>query len=249
LTETIEYDRIFAALKHPIRRQILLLLEDKGEMSFTDIQNAVGLEDTGLLSYHLKELESLVRQSARGKYSLSEVGEASMALFRKVERERQLSSLTVQNYFGKLIGKIFFLFLIVGVTLMAPLSADIYLSVQNIYASSVPTEQIIVMFLVGFIGMSFGAILFAFYDRHYYSKNIRTNVVHSMIFAIGISILSTFSAYMNYRFELETLYLKPINGSSVTWPLSILRTTAFVCSASIISYLISRWMKRSFARF
>ena len=249
MTETTEYDKIFAALKHPIRRQILLLLEDKGEMSFTGIQNAVGIEDTGLLSYHLKELESLVRQSARGKYSLSEVGEASMALFRKVEREKQLSSLTVQNYFEKLIGKIVFLSLIVGVTLMAPLSADIYLSVQNIYASSVSMEQIIVMFLAGFLGMILGAVLFVFYDRHYYSKNTRTNIVHSIIFAICVSVLSIFSAYMNYRFELETLYLKPISGSSVTWPVSILRTAAFISSAPVISYLISRRMKRYLSKF
>jgi len=41
LTETDEYDRIFATLKHPIRRQILLLLEEKGEASFTEIQKAI----------------------------------------------------------------------------------------------------------------------------------------------------------------------------------------------------------------
>ena len=65
MAETNEYDAIFAALKHPVRRQILLLLEQKGEVSFTDIQNALGINDTGLMSYHLKELAPLVEQSAR----------------------------------------------------------------------------------------------------------------------------------------------------------------------------------------
>ena len=55
LAETNEYDEIFAALKHPIRRRILLLLEEQGEASFTDIQKAVDIPDTGLVSSHLKE--------------------------------------------------------------------------------------------------------------------------------------------------------------------------------------------------
>jgi DNA-binding transcriptional ArsR family regulator len=38
LAETGEYDRIFSALKHPIRRQILLFLELKGEASFAEIK-------------------------------------------------------------------------------------------------------------------------------------------------------------------------------------------------------------------
>jgi len=62
-----------SSLKHPVRRQILLLLEEKGEASFTEIQKAVGVNDTGLLSYHLKELGTLVEQSERGKYDLSEM--------------------------------------------------------------------------------------------------------------------------------------------------------------------------------
>jgi len=71
LAESDDYDEIFAALRHPVRRQILFLLEDKGELSFTEIQNTLGLNDTGLISYHLKELATLVEQSKRGKYSLS----------------------------------------------------------------------------------------------------------------------------------------------------------------------------------
>jgi DNA-binding transcriptional ArsR family regulator len=63
LAETNEYNVIFTALKHPVRRQILLLLEQQGEVSFTDIQSAVGIGDTGLMSYHLKELAPLVERS------------------------------------------------------------------------------------------------------------------------------------------------------------------------------------------
>ena len=105
VTEADEYDEIFAALKHPVRRQILLFLEEQGEASFTQVQNAVGLEDTGLMSYHLKELAPLVEQSERGKYRLSEVGQAGVELFQRFERERHRSSVTVRTEIEKWLGE------------------------------------------------------------------------------------------------------------------------------------------------
>ena len=122
LSEKDGYDEIFAALKHPLRRQILLFLEEKGEASFTEIQHNVRLNDTGLMSYHLKELTSLVEQTSRGKYRLSEIGETSIILFRKVEAEKERSSKTVRRELETVIGKIFYLFIIAGITMMAPLS-------------------------------------------------------------------------------------------------------------------------------
>jgi predicted transcriptional regulator len=105
LTEADEYDEIFAALKHPVRRQILLFLEEHGEASFTQIQKAVGIDDTGLMSYHLKELTPLVEQSERGKYRLSEVGQAGTELFQRVERERHRSSVTVRKEIDKYVNE------------------------------------------------------------------------------------------------------------------------------------------------
>jgi len=241
LAETDEYDAIFAALKHPVRRRILLLLDEKGEVSFTDIQNAVSVNDTGLMSYHLKELAPLVEQSKRGKYRLSEIGQTSIVLFRKVEKERQRSSAVVRKELEKSIGKIVFLFFIVSVTLMAPLSVDIYVSVQNLHATpNLSLGYMVGMYLVGLSGMIFGIILFVFYDRHYFSKNVKTNVIHSTIFAIGISLLSIFSAYMIHRFEQAIL---PSN-SGVTWLSSTLRTVSFLASTPLVTYNISKLMKR-----
>lgn len=239
MTEMSEYDKIFAALKHPIRRRILQFLEEKGEVSFTDIQNAVGMEDTGLLSYHLKELAPLVERSARGKYSLSEVGQASMTLFRKVEREKQRSTVAVRKEIEKLIGKIVFLFFIIGITLMASLSVDIYLSTQNIYTSSLSAEQMTMMFLVSLLGMIFGVILFAFYDRHYFSKSVKTNTVHSTFFAMGISLLSISSVYIMHCFEEATL-----TSDSMTWLFSVLRTISFLGSTPVITYIVSGLLNR-----
>ena len=241
MPETDEYDEIFSALKHPIRRQVLLLLEERGEVSFTDIQNAVGIDDTGLMSYHLKELAPLVEQSRRGKYRLSEVGQASVKLFRKVETERQRSSAAVRGEIEKWIGKIIFLLFIVAITLMAPLSVDIYLSVQNIYQSGLSVEQAIIMFLASFFGMIFGVILFTFYDRHYFSKSVKASVVHSTIFAIAIAVLSLSSVYAIHSFEEATLAVSAFHvGGGMTWLLGVLRTVFFLGSTPAITYALNR---------
>jgi len=240
LAKTNDYDRIFAALKHPIRRQILLLLEEKGEASFTEIQRIIGVDDTGLLSYHLKELMPLVEQSLRGKYNLSEIGQASMALFRKVEREKQTSTSTVQKYFEKVIGEIVFLFFIVGITLMAPLSMDIYLSVQMAAYSGLSIDQLILLFLASLAAMILGTVLFVFYDRHYFSIKVKTNIAHSSLFAIGISLLSIPSAYITYNFETSTL----ANGNNQAFFLSALLTLPYVASTPIITYVLSKFLNR-----
>jgi len=246
LTQTNEYDAIFAALKHPLRRQILLLLEQKGEVSFSNIQNAVGINDTGLMSYHLKELAPLVEQSKRGKYRLSEVGQTSVVLFRKVEKEKLRSSTVVRRELEKSIGEIVFLFFIVGVSLMAPLSVDIYVSVQNLYTTPILSlGQMIGMCLVGLSGMILGVILFVFYDWHYFSKNMKTNIIHSTIFAMCISLLSISSAYMSHRFVEASMAISALSSNGgVTWLFSILRTVSFLASAPLVTYSISKLAKR-----
>jgi DNA-binding transcriptional ArsR family regulator len=243
--ETNEYDAIFTALKHPVRRQILLFLEQKGEASFTDIQNAVSMNDTGLVSYHLGELIPLVEQSARGKYCLSEIGQTSMVLFRKVEQEKQRKSTEVRKELGKAVGEIVFLFLIVIVTLMAPMSIGIYVSVENLIDSTLSFGQMVGSYLVGLSGIILGAILFAFYDRHYFSKNIKTNVIHSSIFAIGISLLLVFSAYVSYGFEEATLSIAsgPSKGP-VGWLFMILHAVSLLASAPTIAYSMGKLTKR-----
>jgi DNA-binding transcriptional ArsR family regulator len=239
LVEKDDYNEIFAALRHPIRRQLLLLLEDKGEMSFTEIQNAVGMSDTGLMSYHLKELAPLVEQSARGKYCLSEVGRASVTLFRKVEMEKDKTSRVVCRELERIIGKAVLLFFIVGVTLMAPLSVDIYLSVETISQSSLSMEQASVMYFVGLLGMILGVLLFVFYDRHYFSRNTKKNVIHTTIFAIVLALLSMFSVYAVHSFEQTTL----ANSNTLVWSLGALRSTSLMVVAPIVAYVIGRYLR------
>ena len=246
MTGTDEYDEIFAALKHPVRRQILLFLEQNGEVSFTALQKAVGKDDTGLLSYHLKELAPLVEQSERGKYRLSEIGKAAVALFVKVEDERNLTSKVVSREFERWIGKIVFLAFIVGITLIAPLSVDIYLSVQTLNGSSLSLEQVVGMFLIGFLGMLSGVVLFVFYDRHYFSRRVRTNVVHSEGFATALALLSILTVYVAVSFQASTLTMgSSMTYSNLTWLLGVARTVTFLSITPLLTYAIVRILNRN----
>ena len=76
--------RILSALSHPLRREILLNLNEKGECSFTDLMNALSVE-TGKLSFHIKNLEGFLEQTKAGKYKLNKLGENSLRLIRDLE--------------------------------------------------------------------------------------------------------------------------------------------------------------------
>jgi len=86
--------RILSALSHPTRRGILLILNEKTECSFTDFMNAMGI-DTGKLSFHIRNLSSLVEQSPSGKYRLNKMGENAVRLV--MELQSWAGELDVQN--------------------------------------------------------------------------------------------------------------------------------------------------------
>jgi DNA-binding transcriptional ArsR family regulator len=246
LTEADEYDEIFAALKHPVRRQILLFLEEQGEASFTQVQNAVGLEDTGLMSYHLKELAPLVEQSERGKYRLSEVGQAGVELFQRVERERHRSSVTVRNEIEKWLGetlvKSVLLVLLLAFTWGVPATVDILLSVQSVM-EGFSLFQLVGMFLVSFFGMLFGVALFSAYYRHYHSKDAKANIKYTTIFAAAVTLVSSFVFYQMYLFSEGTLEVS-LTGSGIPWQFGVLRAVFFMASAPAVAYAISKARRR-----
>jgi len=245
LAEANEYDAIFAALKHPLRRRILLLLDEKGEVSFTDIQKAVGIEDTGLMSYHLKELALLVSQSARGRYRLSEIGKTSVALLKKVERSRDISSV-VRKELGTLAGKVLWFLLISAVPWTAAMTVDIYASAQLIYN---PATTLTWMYALSLLAMYSGVALFNVYDRHYFSKVPRKNILHSILFALAVVLTLIPSEYTTYQFMAKTLeYAAVPNQHSSTQTFYglalLLRTILFVVGTPFIARLTSKLTER-----
>jgi uncharacterized RDD family membrane protein YckC/DNA-binding HxlR family transcriptional regulator len=76
--------KILSILSHPLRREILINLSEKGESSFTDLLNLLKV-DTGKLSFHLRSLEVFIEQTPTGKYKLNRAGESAVRVIHDVE--------------------------------------------------------------------------------------------------------------------------------------------------------------------
>jgi uncharacterized RDD family membrane protein YckC/DNA-binding transcriptional ArsR family regulator len=76
--------KVFTVLSHPLRRQILLYLNQKQEGSFTDLATTFNV-DTGKLSFHLRSLEAFLEQTPNGKYKLSRTGQNTIVLIKDLE--------------------------------------------------------------------------------------------------------------------------------------------------------------------
>ena len=76
--------KILSVLSHRIRREILLILREKEESSFTDIMNTLKI-DTGKLSFHIRSLQPFIEQTETGKYKLSRAGEDAVRVISDVE--------------------------------------------------------------------------------------------------------------------------------------------------------------------
>jgi DNA-binding transcriptional ArsR family regulator len=67
-------------LKDEMRRRIVLLLNEKGSLSYTDLMKALEIDNTGRVNYHLKVLDDLVMKKEDGQYALTEKGKLASRL-------------------------------------------------------------------------------------------------------------------------------------------------------------------------
>jgi len=65
---------LYKVLKDENRRRIILLLQEKGSLSYVDLMKALGVVNTGKMNYHLKVLGNLLSKNENGQYILSEKG-------------------------------------------------------------------------------------------------------------------------------------------------------------------------------
>jgi len=76
--------KLFLLLSHQLRREILLLLNEKEEQSYTDLMNALDV-DSGKLSFHIRNLQIFLEQTPRGKYKLNSLGDKAIRYIRDFE--------------------------------------------------------------------------------------------------------------------------------------------------------------------
>lgn len=67
-------------LKDETRNRILLLLNEKGSLSYSDLMDTLGIVSTGTLNYHLKILGDLLAKNELGHYVLTEKGKLASRL-------------------------------------------------------------------------------------------------------------------------------------------------------------------------
>ncbi len=85
-----EFELVIRALNHPIRREIISLLQ-LSPMSFTEIWRRTGIKDPTAISFHLKNLKSagMVEQDKNKIYSLSPRGRKAASLMSMIGAEQE----------------------------------------------------------------------------------------------------------------------------------------------------------------
>jgi len=162
--------RILTELSHPLRREILLRLSEKIELSFTDLMNSLNI-DTGKLSFHLRSLSGFLEQTPTGKYRLSRLGENAIVFIRDVEAWALEADITKKTSVLPLaaLGKRVYAFLIdfaivVGFFLVAALATSFLSSLTTgVFAGGIPNVTLLLVLfwayltlLEGFNGQSLG---------------------------------------------------------------------------------------------
>lgn len=79
-------NEIYEILNHNIRRQILYLVYNKIEISYSEISKELDIID-GTLNFHLKKLERLLKHSSNGNYSLSPIGKSSIEIMNLINKK------------------------------------------------------------------------------------------------------------------------------------------------------------------
>jgi DNA-binding transcriptional ArsR family regulator len=76
-------------LKDDTRQKIILLLNEKGSLGYTELLDATEAGSTGLLNYHLKVLGDLLIKDESGQYVLTEKGKLASRLLTEFPEDRQ----------------------------------------------------------------------------------------------------------------------------------------------------------------
>jgi len=98
--EEVDWSSLHKILSDSTRRNIVELLAEKQELSYTEIMALLRITNTGRLNYHLKALCALVSKDDAGRYNLTEKGKLAANMLKtfperaRVERKR-LSALKI----------------------------------------------------------------------------------------------------------------------------------------------------------
>jgi len=81
----------FEVLSHRIRRDIIRLLYERIELSYTEILNILDISD-GLLNFHLRRMSGIIKKTERGSYILTEEGKKVYRVIKLIEEDDEEGS-------------------------------------------------------------------------------------------------------------------------------------------------------------
>jgi DNA-binding HxlR family transcriptional regulator len=123
-------------LKDETRRKTILLLSERGAISYTDLMEELGIVSTGMLNYHLKVLSDLLTKNEAGQYALTEKGTlASKLLTEFPDENSQLKKKKLQRRFWTAVGVSHIIILITVWTLHSTGYMDFARAVQSSVAA------------------------------------------------------------------------------------------------------------------
>ncbi|MDI9578933.1 MAG: winged helix-turn-helix domain-containing protein [Thermoproteota archaeon] len=124
MTSTI--DSLHKILKDETRRKIILELNQKGSVGYTDLMESLGITSTGTLNYHLKVLGDLLEKDQTEKYRLSEKGKLALKLLTEFPQNNQIERKKWQKRLFIILTASQILYLTIIVTLYLLSIVDFY---------------------------------------------------------------------------------------------------------------------------
>ncbi|MCW3996348.1 MAG: winged helix-turn-helix domain-containing protein [Candidatus Bathyarchaeota archaeon] len=130
-TEEEIYSIMFTSLKHPVRRKILRMLNDK-PLTFKEMVDHLEVSSSHL-TYHLENLGELIYKMDNGKYKLSTFGLATVSAMKGVEEAPEIESKRRLKLPFK--WRAVFSALMVAVLILAAMSSIQYYTLSQLTAS------------------------------------------------------------------------------------------------------------------
>ena len=205
--------KVLSVLAHPLRREVLLTLSDKGECSFTDLLN-VAKVDTGKLSFHLRALSSFVDQTSTGKYILSNAGENAVRVIMDVESwaevadvSRRTSYLPLASFQRRFFAYLVDLAIILLITMVIMFPQSLHILTTNLLSPELSAVLFITIglfwvystLLEGFNGQTLGKRLLGLKAIKTDGKNLSYD--HAAIRNFGKSFLLPFDIVIGLQLK------------------------------------------------
>jgi uncharacterized RDD family membrane protein YckC len=205
--------KVISVLSHPLRREILLTLSDKGECSFTELLNVVKV-DTGKLSFHLRSLSAFMEQTQAGKYKLNRTGENAVRVILDVESwaevadvSRKASQLPLASFKRRVQAYLVDLALILLITGVILFPQFVYTLTTNLLSAELSAVLFITLglfwvystLLEGFNGQSLGKRLLGLKVVRTDGKNVSYD--HAAIRNFGKAFLLPFDIIVGMRLK------------------------------------------------